>query len=189
MHQIGKKLPHLPITITRTEIKSNDATIDDIQHDSELFSFASCRSKLQVTLGETDKCIYYDNAIFDFLLTNFGTDCLDKDKKIWLSMFINHVGLLDEVFNYSNKFTFYKRINKHYKEVDKYFSMWISKASENFDYNFKSNQIASILLGSHLFNVRRKYSNAFIEWLNQQEYHALLRVLQEMEEYNLCFGH
>ena len=140
-------------------------------------------------MAGVDKYIYYDNAIFDFLLTNFGTDCLDTDKKLWLSMFINHVGLLDEVFNYSNKFTFYKRINKHYKEVDKYFSMWISKASENFDYNFKSNQIASILLGSHLFNVRRKYSNAFIEWLNQQEYHALLRVLQEMEEYNLCFGH
>lgn len=104
-------------------------------------------------------------------------------------MFTNHVGLLDEVFNYSNKFTFYKRISKHYAEVDKYFSMWIAGLSGRFDSTFGSDRIASILMGSHLFNVRRKYSTAFIEWLNQEEYHALLRLLKGIEEYSHCFRH
>ena len=61
------------------------------------------------TMAGVDKYIYYDNAIFDFLLTNLERIVSTQIKNM-VSMFINHVGLLDEVFNYSNKFTFYKRL-------------------------------------------------------------------------------
>ena len=95
-------------------------------------------------------------------------------RRIEVGMFINHVGLLDS-FSIIQTNLILQGINKHYKKLTNTLVCGLTKLLKILImFQIESNRV----LGSHLFNVRRKYSNVFIEWLNQQ-CHSLLRVLQK----------
>ena len=208
--------PTLKITIEKLIKKKNDTNIEKIDDLNEknisccsLFSFVSCRSSLELldANGEVKEMVYYDNAIFEALISKYvslyynngdNTSDIIKDNcgigDVRIGSFINHVGLLDEVFTYSDKFTFHKRIKRHYTEVSKY----IENINNNHnsmtsiidkDNNYKINrvEVEKILLMSHLYNVRRKYRSEFIEWLNEQQLVKLIDLLKESEKYRSCF--